>query len=374
MSTTKRKPVRVLSGVEVAEISAVDHAAAPGARIVMLKRDADRAVLKAKFDEAALRLARSVQSILDDDNVTDKNAMLARTFGQCLAHLGEITGSKISLSDVSALHRIFDVPRAKNLDVSTPKAKDDEGFGEDDPDRDDESDEGGNDGESKDQLERAERALEETTTMKSHDELMSAVVKKYGITAFCKSVENGDVRVSEHRLTELISEHCARTGVSFSKLFEANTPEGVTLRKAIMAARDQQFLSRMTTTSKAEGMPGRATLQPRVTGGAAARAVDNPKSALAELQALVDEQRAQHPELSESQAWQRVYEHPDNQGLAARETGRSRRGGDDDEFRERCSRSGERPIAPTGPAAGDPCEEQQRQSLTALYTGRRQTL
>jgi hypothetical protein len=87
------------------------------------------------------------------------------------------------------------------------------------------------------------------------------------------------------------------------------------------AARDQQFLSR---TSKAAGMPGRATLTPRLTGGAAARAVDNPKSALDELQALVDQQRAVNPALSESQAWQRVYEHPDNQALAARERAENR--------------------------------------------------
>jgi len=71
-------------------------------------------------------------------------------------------------------------------------------------------------------------------------------------------------------------------------------------------------------------MPGRATLTPRLTGGAAARAVDNPKSALDELQALVDQQRAVNPALSESQAWQRVYEHPDNQALAARERAENR--------------------------------------------------
>src|SRR4029077_17039382 len=86
--------------------------------------------------------------------------------------------------------------------------------------------------------------------MKSHSELASYAVRKYGIVAFCKSVVEGDVAVSEHQLTSLISEHCARTGVSFSKLFEAQDEQGITLRKAIAAARDAQFVSRTTTMSK----------------------------------------------------------------------------------------------------------------------------
>jgi hypothetical protein len=104
------------------------------------------------------------------------------------------------------------------------------------------------------------------------------------------------------------------------KLFEAQDERGIVLRKAIAVARDAQFVSRTSTLSKAAaGMPGRATLQPRVTGVRAARAVDNPKSALEELQSLVDAQRAANPALSESMAWQRVYEHPDNVQLAQRE-------------------------------------------------------
>jgi hypothetical protein len=182
-----------------------------------------------------------------------------------------------------------------------------------DADRDrDESDTGG---ESTDQLERAERAMKMENNMKSHSELMSDVVKRYGIVAFCKSVEQGDVRVSEHDLTKLIDEQAKREKTTFSKLFER--PE---IWKAVQAARDAQWLDRTSTMSKAaEGMPGRATLTPRVTGGRAARAVDNPKSALAELQALVDKQRAANSALSESQAWLEVYTHPDNADLARRE-------------------------------------------------------
>jgi hypothetical protein len=45
---------------------------------IFKRKRADRVVLRAKFDEAARRLARSVQSIVVDDSVTDKNAMLFR--------------------------------------------------------------------------------------------------------------------------------------------------------------------------------------------------------------------------------------------------------------------------------------------------------
>lgn len=87
----------------------------------------------------------------------------------------------------------------------------------------------------------------------------------------------------------------------------------MTLRKAIAAARDAQFLSRTTTMSKA------ATLTPRVTGGRAATAVDNPRSALDELQKLVDQQRAANPTLTEAGAWDKVYTDPKNATLVARE-------------------------------------------------------
>jgi hypothetical protein len=161
----------------------------------------DGAALRAKFDEGTARLAVSVASIINDPSA-NKNAMLGRTFGQYLDHVSKLTGRKTSLQDIVALKSIF---VGKNLDVSTPKAKDDEGFGEDDPDRDDESDEGGNDGESKDQLERAERAMK-GNNMQTHSELMSAVVKKYGLTAFAKSVVAGDVHCTESDLCKLIEQ------------------------------------------------------------------------------------------------------------------------------------------------------------------------
>jgi hypothetical protein len=336
MNMFKRKP-RLLTKLKIDEVSAVDHAAAPGARIVMLKRDRN---LKAKFDQATARLAASVKSIVNDPDC-DKSEMLGRSFAQFLDHLNKLNKSRTPLKDVVALKQIFAEARAKNLDVSVAEAGDDEGMPnrrrrrpEDDDEREDEAArvaaEMDTDGADRDDDDEQQRNKQ----MKTHSELMSAVVKKYGIVAFCKSVEKGDVAVSEHQLTSLISEHCARTGVSFSKLFEAQDEQGITLRKAIAAARDAQFLSRTATVSKLgsstphfhaapddgpAGTPGRATLAPRFVAGADARAVDNPRSALDQLNELAAEQRRQNKTLSEAGAFARVYEDKANAELVRRE-------------------------------------------------------
>jgi hypothetical protein len=107
-------------------------------------------------------------------------------------------------------------------------------------------------------------------------------------------------------------------------LFEAQDERGLAARSAIAAARDAGFASRMSTTSKAagssshylagdadyftgSGAPGRATLAPRQVGGAAARSVNNPKSALDQLNELVAEQRRSDPTLTEAGAFAQVY-------------------------------------------------------------------
>ena len=114
------------------------------------------------------------------------------------------------------------------------------------------------------------------------------------------------------------------------------------MRRTTQAARDAQFISR---TSKAQpqfsdrsskpfhaagavdgraGRPGVASLRPRVTGGRAAQAVDDPRSALDQLKSLADEQRRNHPTLSEAGAFAAVYQDPKNADLAARERAENR--------------------------------------------------
>jgi hypothetical protein len=123
-----------------------------------------------------------------------------------------------------------------------------------DADRDDDDDDtflagdtGENGSGSVEQLERARRAMKGSNNMKTHSELMSAVVKKYGLTAFAKSVVAGDVHCTESELCKLIEETAKRENISFSKLFEAQDERGLAARSAIAAARDAGFLSRLTS-------------------------------------------------------------------------------------------------------------------------------
>jgi hypothetical protein len=193
------------------------------------------------------------------------------------------------------------VPDLSNTDASYPRDHDDDDYTErlsDDADRDDADDQQQKDKAMKDPLRR---------------------LKSLDAVQICKTMDEGNAfGLAEHDLVALIDNYAKRHGTTFAKLFEAQDDTGLALRKAVDICKNEQFLSR---TSKAAGMPGRATLTPRVTAGFQP---DNPKSALDEVQALVDQQRAANPALSESQAWQRVYEHPDNAALAARERAENR--------------------------------------------------
>jgi hypothetical protein len=265
MPLNKRK-ARVLTNVKISEVSSCDHGAGEGCHVLIRKRDGK----------------------------PDYEAFFGKFFG--------VKKKKDFGGYSPELCRAF----AKNTDVSLPPLDEDEGY--ENPDDDEREDEGESDtdGESTDQLERAERAMKETK-MKSHNQLMRDVIKRYGLIPFCKSVANGDVSVSEHELTKLICEAAERADTTFAKLFEAQDEAGVTLRKAIAAARDAQFFSR---TSKA------ATLQPRQVGGAD---VDDPKAALDQINELVAIQRRANPTLSEAQAFAQVYTDPKNATLVARE-------------------------------------------------------
>ena len=313
----KRK-LRLLKDLQISEISAVDRAAAPGARIMLRKRAA-RAAVKAKLDRAVACLAASVKSIVNDPDCNDKRGMLARSFGQYLAHVSP----GASIQDVAAFHGIFAEPRHKNLDVSISEADDDEGMpnerDEDDEDADGShraGDTGENGSGSVDQLERAERALKMENTMQTHSEMLSAVAKKYGVHALAKSVAQGDVSCSEHELTKLIDEQAKREGTTFVKLYESPGPEGVTLRKAIMAARDAAFLKAGTL------MP----IAPTQVGGAAARDVDADKEgdAYQQLVAMAEKMRAASPEMTLAQAFERTYSSPEYKELAELERRQAR--------------------------------------------------
>jgi hypothetical protein len=286
MMLRKRK-ARVLTRLKISEVSAVDKGAGEGCQIKLMKRASNAA-----FAKATGRLAMSVKSILADP-ACDRDGMLAKTFAQFQDHLDELMGSY-----------------GKNLDVSVGRAAPNEGM----PDSDDDADE-------------TEHLSDDADADDEKEKAMTAKLKSLDAIAICKQMvsEEHAFGLSEHDLVSLVDTYARANDSSFVKMFTAQDETGLALRKAVDIAKNAQFVSRTSTLSKqAEGMPGRATLTPRVTGGRAARAVDNPTTALEALQRLVDEQRKQFPALSESQAWQRVYEHPDNAALAARERAENR--------------------------------------------------
>jgi hypothetical protein len=161
----------------------------------------------------------------------------------------------------------------------------------------------------------AKRAAQKETNMQSDSEMMSAVVKRYGITAFCKSVEKGDVQVSEHELTRLIGEDAQRRGLTFSKLFAAQTPEGVTLRKAINATKEAQWVKQ-----------GIGPLMPLLPTWSHPKDANDPRDALAQLQDMAYKMRAtaDGSTLSAAQAFSRVYSDPANKDLVAAERAQAR--------------------------------------------------
>jgi hypothetical protein len=161
--------------------------------------------------------------------------------------------------------------------------------------------------------------LKGPTMQKSYSETLSDVVKKYGIHAFAKSVENGHVNVSEHELTKLIGEHAERNGTTFEKAFTAQTEEGKTLRTAIEVAKYSQFAKAGTSGSKLTPL----TLKPNVVN-VTIDETNNPRKALKAIQDLVAEQKRRAPELTEAGAWDAVYSNPKNATAVAAERAESR--------------------------------------------------
>ena len=89
-----------------------------------------------------------------------------------------------------------------------------------------------------------------------------------------------------------------RPASAFARYYSA--PENLELRKAIQITKTM-------------------SLQPTQVGGHDALDIDTDKSkAMLQLQNMAEDMRRQSPELSPSQAFARVFEHPDNAALAAR--------------------------------------------------------
>jgi hypothetical protein len=192
------------------------------------------------------------------------------------------------------------------------------------------------------------RHLNELVEQLEQKEERAMKSKSLDVIKVCKAmVSDGDAYgTSEHELVDWLDRYAKAHDTTFVALYERNDDIGLAIRKAVDIAKNAQWLEKTSTMSKAQpqfsadrssepfhaagavggpaGRPGRATLAPRVTGGRAARAVDDPRSALDELAELVAIQRKNNPELTEAGAFARVYEDPKNASLAARERAENR--------------------------------------------------
>jgi len=91
------------------------------------------------------------------------------------------------------------------------------------------------------------RQQKEQTTMKSRDQELTDMVKRHGIISVCKRIVEHEPFVSEHELTKMIGDAVERrpgesSAQAFSRAFSERSPDGVLMRKAIMATRDAQFV------------------------------------------------------------------------------------------------------------------------------------
>jgi hypothetical protein len=282
---------------------------------ILWKRDGDHTALRHKLDEATARLAASVVSIAGDRTV-DKNAMLARTFGQFQEHVNKLLKRQTPLADIALLHAVFkndnerSEPDLSDSDAGMPdrrgrRRRDDEAARlasqmdtDADHDHEDENDDATDD-------ERVEKGMR---TMESAQ--LTALFKRHGFETIAKcNIEKPFL--SEFEMTEVGKQEAAARGVSFATLYEGS----VTLRKAVTSCRDAQWAK----AGQGQLMP----LMPTQVGGADARDVDagSEGKAYQQLLAMAQRMKEASPErkLSDAQWFESVYNDPANVELKRRE-------------------------------------------------------
>jgi hypothetical protein len=310
----------------------------PSKRIMLWKRNGDRAALRAKFDEAARRLARSVQSIVVDDSVTDKNAMLSKSFVQCLDHLNSLTGARTSLNAAVKLQQIFADPRNKNLDVSIPPASPSDGMPDaDEDDREDDEghflsgDGGENGGEA---TERRARRARKGSTMQTRKQEMRKLASLSPLQ-LCKRISaDGDAydltEEQVHSVVQCVAKQYARPGESegsaFLRLLSGRDEIANACNAALAVAKNASMPGGFST---AANIATRAALrkggtlmplEPLVSGGAAAMDVNSDDSEpYQQLMAIARRMHDASPELTLEQCFSRAFESPEHRALANKE-------------------------------------------------------
>jgi hypothetical protein len=149
---------------------------------------------------------------------------------------------------------------------------------------------------------RLSKKQKETQAMTyNRAEELSAIAKQAGgLEAICKHVISGSSSISEHELVKLIGDNVERrSGETSEQAFARAFSADVLLRKAVQAAK------------------GFSTAGPPREAAASGSAYD-------QLNAKASEYRKTHPELTQEQAFSKVFVDPSNRGLAAEERRQNR--------------------------------------------------
>jgi hypothetical protein len=374
---------RILTDMNVDEVSVVDKAAAPGARITIRKRDG-----KPDYE-------RVFRKIFGVDEKPRKKWGYSPTRKDAASHLDVAMDTDADLPPKDApvdVGNHHDDPPKHPLDIAVDVGDDDDGT----------SPRGKAalhlDGlaqtlvaASKGQLSKADAlhwllftqpgrtmvhrlaALhKKDNQMNKYDpDFRDKVVRKYGLTNFCKSVSAGEINISEAELSGLVKRQAERENVSFEKLFSA--PD---VWKAVQAARDSNWVKaaqqlmptaptfvyetaeavnddnsesyrqlvdlaeRMHAASPVKTVaqhfadiyqdPEAQAKARREIAATRNRAVPEPSSAPGlekaydQLVTQAEGLRKAHPELSEAQAFEKVYSAPANRELVKRERAENR--------------------------------------------------
>ena len=272
---------RVLRNLKITEVSSVDKAANPGARIVLYKRDAIAPDTDDTDDEAEVWLAAAWDYLDTADGAAEERRRYPRG---CDA----------------AEHAAFVQSIARRLRLRANNSDDDAPSDPYQPwvDNDGADD---NDGEqiNDDDAERV-AATEKALRMTPREATLRRLVKSCGgVQQLCKQI-NGDqeTTISEHELTALIVEYAKAEhpdmsdAQAFSKMFGSASPAGEILRRAVAIAK---------------GAPAH---DDDIGGGA---------DAMAELTRHAERLRAAQPSLTFQQAFARVYSDPQHAHLVRRE-------------------------------------------------------
>jgi hypothetical protein len=307
----KKKMPKVLTQLRIDEVSAVDRGAGDGVRIMLMKRN-DAETPEQIFKTAADALVESLDSIMTSgDSVDQKRSMVRESVLQCKAHLTDCLGPTLDLD--LALDQLDGLGKsvADALSAITQQPSPDRRDLVDDPEPDVDDDLVGKVVEMHDGKISRAQALEwirgTPTGRELHRHHLNKGNNPMSTTEIIRKIAaSGDTTMSEGELVDLVSNDAplgTRPDVYFAKMYSQD--QG--LRRAIQIAKGN-----VGALSRDVSKNVRKAAAPELPATGSGTAYD-------ELSKIAAEYRDSHPELTEAQAFAKVYTNPANKDLAVRQ-------------------------------------------------------